>query len=68
MENPKPPTGADVRNAGVKIEEITKEIAGQMKIRQWCVEQAVKCAPNDVEVNTKFFYNFVTGKEEKHNA
>jgi len=53
-------TAAQMHAAQKERQELIGRIASEMRLRQWAVEQAVKCAPGMAAELTEFFYDFVT--------
>jgi hypothetical protein len=69
--HPSMPTGAKLQREHTERSLIVNQIAKEMKLRQWAVEQAVKTAyaiaekppgdqvnPGNIKELTKFFYEF----------
>lgn len=57
-------TGLQVKAERDETKKLVDAIAKQMNLRQWCVEQAVKCSsPADMERMINLFYDFVTKQD-----
>jgi len=62
------PTAALIRQEQLEAQQTEAEKFADLKLRQWCVEQAVK-VNYAVEFRAnlaKEFYNFITNKEAKN--
>lgn len=53
-------TGAQLHAKSKEHADIVRAIADSMKVRQWAVEQAVKCGGFEAPAMAEKFYDFVT--------
>lgn len=60
--------GAELKEFHERVRVETLRQLDQIKLRQWCVEQAMKTVASieDTQNLTQYFYNFVTDKETPH--
>lgn len=62
-------TGAQINQQRAEVKRQAVNLIEDLKLRQWCVEQAVKLANDtdnlfldDIEKIIEYFYNFITKK------